>query len=183
MCPDPQLLSAYYDEELDPMQAREVEEHIAGCTSCRERTASFSLLSADLVCLSVPDIEESQARSWQAIQARRNAAVVTIWQRRISIPMPVAAAAAAAIVLALGFSIFSTITGFRHGGAFPLIATSVAPRESPMEIQASNINDIINYLNSRELGTNVTMQLPNNLQRIPIGQPQLMRAVDFRRGQ
>ena len=52
-----------------------------------------------------------------------------------------------------------------------------------MEIQASNINDIINYLNSRELGTNVTMQLPNNLQRIPIGQPQLMRAVDFRRGQ
>jgi len=30
------LLSAYLDKELDPGETRAVEEHLAGCESCRQ---------------------------------------------------------------------------------------------------------------------------------------------------
>jgi len=183
MCPDHQLLSAYYDEELDPVREKQIDEHLVDCSACRERLASFATLSGELMSLPIPDLEESQARSWRAIQAGRKAAVVTIWHKRLSVPMPVAAAAAAALVLALGFSAFVMFAGLGHNESSPLLSSTLPREEMPMNIQVSNINDIINYLNSRELGANVTIQLPKSIDRMSMGRPELLRAADFKRVQ
>jgi len=183
MCPDHQLLSAYYDEELDPERERRIEEHLSDCSTCRERLASFATLSDELMSLPVPELEESQARSWRAIQAGRKMPVVTIWSKRLSVPMPVAAAAAAALVLALGFSAFAMFTGLGRGESAPLLSAALPREGTPMNVQVSNINDIINYLNSRELGAHVTIQLPKSIDRMSMGQPELLRAADFKRVQ
>ncbi len=183
MCPNHHLLSAYYDEELDPEQEERIVEHLSSCTACRERLASFASLSDELMSLPVPDLEGSQARSWKAIQAARRVRVVTIWQRRLSVPIPVVAAAAAAIVLALGFSSYVALSGLGRGESAPMLSAALPREGAPMNIEVSNINDIINYLNSRELGANVTMQLPKSLDRMSMGQPELLRAADYKRVQ
>jgi len=108
---------------------------------------------------------------------------VTIWHKRLSVPMPVAAAAAAALVLALGFSAFVMFAGLGHNESSPLLSSTLPREEMPMNIQVSNINDIINYLNSRELGANVTIQLPKSIDRMSMGRPELLRAADFKRVQ
>ncbi len=178
MCPDQQLLSAYYDEELDPVWRRRIEEHLSGCASCSEKLGVYAGISGDLASAPVPDLAESQARSWQVIQAHMRHPVISLWRRRLSIPLPIVAAAAAAFVAVIGLGIFV------HQPASESVEQSVADTSSfglqtaPMNVRVSNLNDIIDYLNSQDLGDNVIIQLPKNISQMSTGQPQLLRASD-----
>lgn len=183
MCPDHQLLSAYYDEELDSEWEKRIEDHLTGCGQCREKIAVFGRLSEDLVNTPIVDLLGSQARSWQIIQAHRQHPIIGFWQRRLSVPIPVVAAAAAAIVLLLGLGLFIRLYSTGGQTRSPAVAVTAHPESGPTDIQVSNLSDIINYLNSQDFGDNVTIQLPKNINQMSIGQPQLLRAADYKRGQ
>ena len=49
-------LSAYLDGELPEREMRDMERHLDGCASCRERLAGLEALDAPLASLSIPEM-------------------------------------------------------------------------------------------------------------------------------
>jgi anti-sigma factor RsiW len=184
MCPDIELLSAYYDDELDPVWDRQIAEHVAACSSCSERLTVFSRLSDDLQELETPDFEASQARSWEVVQNARRARPITIWNRKVAIPLPAFAAVAALLVAAVGAGVFFTMGRGSQQSVTPPVAAAATPSDiAPVDFQVNNLTDLMNYLDSKDFGNNVTIQLPKQMDQLSIGKPQLIRAADFKRGQ
>src|SRR5258706_6189827 len=46
-CPDPALLSAYYERALDGDEARALDEHLAACADCQAELALLARLDPD----------------------------------------------------------------------------------------------------------------------------------------
>jgi anti-sigma factor RsiW len=183
MCPDIELLSAFYDDELDPMWDKQVAEHVASCSACSEKLAVFARMSDELHEIETPDFEESMDRAWVAIDSARRRVRLTVWHRRVSVPLPAFAAIAAVFVAAVGVGVFMTLTRSASNAVAQPIASVAQNDIVPVNIQVSNLNDLLSYLDSKDFGTNVTIQLPQGLSQLSMGKPELIRAADFRRGQ
>lgn len=183
MCPDIELLSAFYDDELDPMWDKQIAEHVASCSACSEKLAVFARMSDELQEVEAPDFDESMERSWAIIDRARRRVHVTVWNRRVSIPLPAFAAIAAVLVAAVGVGVFLTLNSRTPSGTPGQIAAVTQNEIVPVNIQVSNLNDLLSYLDSKDFGTNVTIQLPQGLSQLSMGKPQLLRAADFNRGQ
>lgn len=183
MCPDTELLSAYYDHELDAVWETRVAGHVCHCASCQSKLSHFGRLTGELHRIEGPELEASMVRSWKAIQEARTRRPVPLWSRRVSIPIPVLAAAAAVFVAVFGLGIFLNL----NGSAAPAqSAPPVAVQQTeiaPVDFQVSNLNDLLNYLNSKDVGSSVVIQLPKGVNQLSVGKPQLIRAADFNRGQ
>jgi hypothetical protein len=93
------------------------------------------------------------------------------------------AAAAAILVGVFGFGVFFNLSGGTPQQAQPPVAVQSPTQISPVDFQVNNLTDLLNYLDSKDLGTNVTIQLPKGVDQLSIGKPQLIRAADFNRGQ
>ncbi len=183
MCPDTELLSAYYDEELDRVWETRIAEHVSQCAACQARLAHFSDLTSHLRDLENFDMQASMTRSWEVIQAATGKRTVALWKRKIAVPVPVLAAAAAVLVCVFGISIYFNVSGSPARQSAAPIAMQPQTEMSPVDFQVNNLNDLLNYLNSKDLGTNVTIQLPKGVDQLSVGKPQLIRAADFNRGQ
>ncbi|HUX22306.1 MAG TPA: hypothetical protein VMW69_13775 [Spirochaetia bacterium] len=183
MCPDTELLSAYYDEELDRFWEARVSEHVSGCTSCQAKLAQFAEIRTSLESIDNREMEASMTRSWQVIQNARRTKTVSLWNRRISVPIPILAAAAAVLVGVFGLGVFFNLSGGTPRQTHPQVAVQPQTEMSPVDFQVNNLADLLNYLNSKDLGTNVTIQLPKGVDQLSVGKPQLIRAADFNRGQ
>lgn len=183
MCPDTGLLSAYYDEELDRFWEARIAEHVSGCVACQTKLAQFAELSTHLDSIENREMEASMMRSWQVIQNARQTKTISLWSRRVSVPIPVLAAAAAILVGVFGFGVFFNLSGGTPQQAQPPVAVQSPTQISPVDFQVNNLTDLLNYLDSKDLGTNVTIQLPKGVDQLSIGKPQLIRAADFNRGQ
>jgi anti-sigma factor RsiW len=120
MCPDKELLSAWYDGEVEDPWKREIEAHVGQCGQCRSVIEEFSgiasFLERDRVVLTRFKKKEMYRRVMH--QHRRNR-IIPIWQK--SVPLPVAAAA----VLILGVSLIMPA----FNGALTVPAPSVALAE------------------------------------------------------
>lgn len=181
MCPDSELLSAYYDEELDHLWEARVAAHVTECQACQARLSRFARLSEELRLLEEPDFAASMERSWQLIQDAQPTKIVPIWNRRIAVPVPLLAAAAALLIAVFGVGIYLNFFGVARQ-APPVVAIQ-QPEIAPVDFQVSNLNDLLSYLNSKDLGTSITIQLPKGVDQLSVGKPQLIRAADFNRGQ
>jgi len=183
MCPDTELLSAYYDHELDDIWESHIAEHVCKCAVCQAKISHFGRLTEVLHTFEGPELDASMARSWKAIQEARTRRALPFWNRRVSIPIPVLAAAAAVFVAVFGLGVFLNL----NGNAAPAqSAPPVAVQQTeiaPVDFQVNNLNDLLNYLNSKDLGTSVVIQLPKGVDQLSVGKPQLIRAADFNRGQ
>ena len=182
MCPDTELLSAFYDEELDALWESKIADHVSSCAACQATLSHFAHLSSKLHGLDTDQIEASMARSWQIKHDARERRPVALWNRRISVPVPVLAAAAAVLVGVFGLGIFFNLSGGAKPSS-PPVALQAQTEMSPVDFQVNNLSDLLTYLNSKDLGTNVTIQLPKGFDQLAVGKPQLIRAADFNRGQ
>ena len=184
MCPDDELLSAYYDDELDPVWERRIGQHVSSCQSCTNKLALFARLSEDLQEVNEPDFETSKRRVWLSIERSTNRVHVSFWNRRISVPVPAIAGIAAAFAVLVGVGLLMTTQG-RQVSPVVQPLTTAAPQQdiAPVRFQVNNLNDLMSYLDSKDFGNNVTIQLPKEADQLSIGKPQLIRAADFKRGQ
>jgi hypothetical protein len=99
-----ELLSAFYDQELQPDQQVEVREHLAECADCARHLAEFKELSKLAGDLQQPQVPEG---TWSAIDSLlgsrghgRVGSAATAWLRRSS-RAAIIAALAAGVLLAI----------------------------------------------------------------------------------
>ncbi len=113
-CPDPDLYSAYVDNEVPSPWKEKLEAHIASCPDCRNRTDRYlnlkKSIGAGTAVLSGVDLEDSFSR----LAARRQFAApssVPAWSRlTVRIPVPALAALFLAAVFLPAYFVQKTNT-------------------------------------------------------------------------
>jgi hypothetical protein len=141
------------------------------------------------------ELRTSKDRVWDKIEAKqkatdrsRAAGSSHVWKRRLSIPLP--AAAAAAVVIALVTYLFiSGQTFFQNGIAGKKADTNekvnfilAADEEMPDIIPASNIDGVLQYLNS-DGAEIIILKLPESRNFSRTGEPAIIRAADYQKNE
>jgi len=188
VCPDRQLLSVYFDGELPSPWKEKMEAHIAACPACAQRLEKYRRAS---LAGEAAGLDAARERIWQKLEqrplehrpmamppVRRSAAV---WRRRVSIPLPAAAAAAAAclMLIALAFLLALRITSTE--GISGMTFASEAEVETPGIIPVANMEDVMQYLGSRDNGDIIILRLPESRSFVNYSEPAIIKAADYSR--
>ena len=174
MCPDRQILSVYFDGELDSPWKEKCEKHLEHCPSCRKRLENYGLARQSFVRGDEQKLTEAMNRVWEkaAFPAERKPRRSGFWTGSIAVPFP-AAAAALVMVLALGALIV-----LRRAG------TPADPQLAGLEVQdmtpVSDMASLLQYLGSENSPDMVIIRLPDTTFK-NAGEPQMLRAADYSR--
>ncbi|MCL2007850.1 MAG: zf-HC2 domain-containing protein [Treponema sp.] len=189
MCPDRQVISLYYDDELPSPWKEKMEAHLEVCPECKAELARYRQLGEKIKSLDFPSIEEAEKRVWNKINSNRIIIKNNdkFWSKKISMPLPAAAAA----LFILAFSIIFLI--MRPAGTNESIAMDQA-RPIPAEwsgtllgddlgtvLPTLDMDDFIHFLLSENDGDFVVVRLPETSRFSRTGQPALINAADYSR--
>ena len=189
-CPDRQLLSVYFDGELPSPWKEKMESHIAGCPACAQRLEAYRRVSGAAAGEkpSLAGLESARERVWQKLEpvwgadtppsrpraVRRD----TVWRRKIAIPLP-AAAAAIVLMAALAFLVVMRVTNTE--GISGMTFASDAEIDTPGIIPVSDMEDVLQYLGSRDNGDIIILRLPESRSFVNYGEPAIIKAADYSR--
>ena len=194
MCPDRQILSVYLDGELPSPWKEKLENHLAQCPQCQKQMESYRLVSASAVVdtesarQEAVFMEAAKERVWRNLETRqrfdsRPARIIrgiSVWRRSISIPLPAVAAAAAVLVIACAAL-------WVRRPAEPAViqqmafASSEENFEVPGIIPIADMNGVLQYLDNRDDGDVLILQLPESRSFMSSGEPVILKAADYRR--
>ncbi|MDR2719074.1 MAG: zf-HC2 domain-containing protein [Treponema sp.] len=186
LCPDRQLLSVYFDGEMPSPWKEKMESHIAGCDQCARQLETYRRISG------ADDGEAAEAareRVWQKLEQRTGmaawpsavrdrAAMPAVWRRRLSIPLP-AAAAAVVLFVALAFLVVLRITEPAENSGMTI--ASETEFDGPDIIPVSDMENMLQYLGSRDNGEIIILRLPESRNFVNYGEPAIIRAADYSR--
>lgn len=177
MCPDKNILSAYFDGELDDRFASMVEAHLEECDSCTEVLADFESVRSALREAEMPDFAASKRLTWSSLRNRFSSLYPQpVWKRRLLIPAP-AAAAALFLVVGLGAGLLFSFFNRADSNIFDTVTHTRF--ENP---QVVSFEQIIEYLDARGNGNALVFTLPQDTRLQLYSEPTLMKAADYRRG-
>jgi len=175
MCPDRQIISIYFDNELDSPWKEKLENHLEECPSCRKHLEAYKFTRQRLA-ETPANMEQAMERIWEntnftAKPRRIPATVRRFWNGSITIPVPVAAAAGLAMVLAM-----TALIALRQ----PVRVSE--PQLAGLDMQemtpASDMASLLQYLESENSGDMVIIRLPDTTFK-RTGEPRMLRAADY----
>ncbi|MDR2479850.1 MAG: zf-HC2 domain-containing protein [Treponema sp.] len=192
MCPDPQLLSVYFDGEMTAPWKGKLEKHLDQCSRCRARLESFRRYSPAMLEAAADDsaagdsrAAAAQERVWRNLEtfqrrtAGRSAAPNRVWRRSVSIPLPALAAAAAVLIIALvNFWLRRPV---EPSAAPDMTLAADAELDTPGIIPVSDMDSVLQYLSGRDSGDILVLRLPESRNFISSGQPAIIKAADYSR--
>jgi anti-sigma factor RsiW len=203
MCPDTELLSAYFDGEIpEPWKGR-MEAHIGACPDCKRALDGFSGLRRGFAAdLSSAKLEESGARVLGRLdselpRAARRRSREGWWTKSVRLPLPLAAAAVLAIAAVPALTVVASL-GKPRGPS--LAAATAAPAsqvaqatvvdssayrsidamEVPTDIQ--DIDSLLRYLDSQQLPVTISVELPAGRRYGYAGPPEIIKAPSETQG-
>ena len=194
MCPDREMISIYFDEELPSPWKEKMEAHLESCNECRAALNNYKNLGSFLLkTRDTKNLEAVQERVWEKINSQpksssnaehriKKARFKSALGWRVSLPLPAAAAA-------LIFIIFFALFGFRlfnRGTTHEPITASipefmhvVGDDQGMLPIQ--DMTGVLQYLSSQEYGDFMVIRLPESRTFSRIGEPALINAADYSR--
>ena len=148
MCPDGELLSAYFDGEVRAPWDGRIREHLRTCSRCRERLAQLGKLRELLQGDPEPANERGFqltrealiARVWRSFNRGRS-----FWRTRVAVPLP---AAAAALAILLGLGVLLAIVTIRP--SLPWMTIRRGPAGTTEVQVAAPIKDLESLIRSLE---------------------------------
>jgi len=195
MCPEPQLISVYMDGELPSPWKEKLETHLSECSECREKLDNFKGFF-NWKAEEQEIMEETKNTVWKSLHSIRQPVQrlrsydTSIWQRKLSIPLPAAAAAAVLLVFAAAFWVRSSpVNGNQINGYANIpnaLNTQVESGEwvsfdaydtIPNMMPASDLSSVLQYLGS-DRAEIIIINLPEgNFTRS--GEPAIIRAAEY----
>jgi anti-sigma factor RsiW len=142
MCPDRQILSVYFDNELASPWKEKLEKHVSGCPDCGARLEAYKKMRKSLPGAKTPALRAAEDRIWEKIapleENHRKAAARRFWGASITVPFPLAAAAG--LVLITAFALLLVLR--------PVNTPVSQFAGTGMEVQSiSDMNSLLEYLN------------------------------------
>jgi len=191
ICPDRQLLSVYFDGEMPSPWKEKMEAHIAGCPRCAGQLEIYRRISRTAAgdVLAGGAVEAVKEQVWRKLEQRTGTAAGlpeawptavrgrAVWRRRISVPLPAAAAIALFIVLA--FVMALKVTGPVENPG--MILASETEFDAPDIIPATDMENVLQYLGSRDNGEIIIVRLPESRNFVNYGEPAIVKAADYSR--
>ena len=178
MCPDRQILSVYFDGELESPWKEKCEKHLENCPSCRERLKAYLLTRQKLSINPEQSLEQAFARVWEKttfevevkpVKPRRR-----FWASSITIPVPLATAAALVMVIAI-----TVLVATRPQEK--ISEPQLAGLEMQEMIPVSDMASFFQYLGSEMISPDmVIINLPETTFK-NAGEPRMLRAADYTR--
>ncbi len=183
MCFDDQVLSAYYDGELEGVWETKVKEHISSCSICSGKVTSYRKAHDFLHKLQTPDYTFQKnavlERIHHTISTERE---LGFWYRKVYLPKTAVMIAAVSLVF-IGVSIFLLRpTGFQERGYIAEAAEHRFPGTRTETISSVDMNNVIQFLNSQDEVIEFTIDLPFKHDFKYLGEPKFLKEADFVRG-
>ncbi|MGC9312444.1 MAG: anti-sigma factor family protein [Sediminispirochaetaceae bacterium] len=192
MCYDKITLSAFSDGELEIGKRREIEAHLRTCRRCSSIVIEYQRLHE---ILSVPEADRSEEytirehNSWNRLQTRirreKLGTGVPFWRRRILVPLPLAAG----VLFAVGILIAALI--ITPGVLLPDDTATVIAQQVHPGVEAgynggdpslAELEKLVQFLSAQGAAIEVKIELPSTSHFEVIGEPQLIKAADYRKG-
>ncbi len=181
MCPDHEVLSAYFDGEVPAPWARELSVHVTGCERCTARLAGMERTRRAL--------SEDEDQAWRSPMERVRRRIlshvpsarprVALWRRHVSIPAPVAVLAAALLVF---FGISFAVLSMRQSMGF--IRITKAPTggtEYQFAVPYDKVEALLKSVGGSDANIESVMTIPKNVKLMPVGEPRMGKAAEFLR--
>jgi len=180
MCPDGELLSAFFDAEIPLPWAERVREHTESCGRCRERLERLrslrALLHGDPEPEHQPAFERTRealhSRVWRSFKRGRS-----FWRTRVAVPLP---AAAAALVLLLGLGLLLAVATVRL--SLPWMTIRRQPTgvtEVQVAAPIKDLEALLRSLDSQPAIQEIVITLPEESTFLIMGEPRMLRAADY----
>jgi anti-sigma factor RsiW len=183
MCPEGELLSAFFDGEVQAPWAERVEEHVRTCTRCRERLERLRRLRELLQSDPEPEYQRSLQHTWEALLSRIWRSFNrgrSFWRTRVAVPLP-AAAAALFLLFALGvLLVFATVRPSLPWMTIKREGTGVT--EVQVAAPIKDLEALIRSLDSQPATEEIIITLPEESTFILMGEPRMLRAADYHGG-
>ncbi len=182
MCPDDQILSAFYDGEVPEPWNTKISEHVRSCPECGRRIEKYDTLSSGLK--SEPDgfdrmAEFSQERIYRNLISSNGRVQAHLWQKNISVPLPFIAAAAA-VILFFGIGYFTGRAGLGNSPEPLPLAREDSSEVLTVQLDDGDMTDLAELLRNRDEQVQVFIELPPASFFDAGEEPQLIRAADYR---
>ena len=182
-CPNPDLLSAFFDGEVESPWSESIKEHIEACHHCRQAMEGLESLRQALLADEEPPVEGPLQRTRERLRSRGSLRPWQrrrpLWRMRISIPVP---AMAAMLFLFLGMGGLLIFLSTRPN--FPFMSIKRQP-SGITEVQvAAPIEDLEQLLKSldQEPGNQqIIITLPADTEFLQFGEPRMLRADEYSR--
>ena len=178
MCPSGETLSAYMDNEVEGQWKKVVEDHLALCPSCKHKLDEMIFTREQLALETAPDFRDSQQRGRFYLARLNSIQHVSLWRRRIALPLP-ATAAAVLLLIILGFS--TLLMSLRTDYRFMSIRTQ--PSGTSEVLVTAPIDDLERILKSLELNSSrqeIIIQLPKEPEFFIVGEAEMVRAAEYK---
>ena len=181
MCPDLEILSAYFDGEIPAPWGREVAAHVATCERCRARLAELQETRSIMT--------EEDSQGWRAPMERVRRRILahvpigrqraSVWRRQVALPLPVAFLAA---VLILTFGITLAVLATRTNMGY--IRVTKAPAggtEYQFAVPYDKVEALLKSMGGADATIESVMTIPKSVKLIPVGEPRMGKANEFPR--
>ncbi|HUJ74203.1 MAG TPA: zf-HC2 domain-containing protein [bacterium] len=181
MCPDRQIISAYFDGEVESPWDRAIADHIAGCEKCRR---IYDGLEETRRLLQGERLEGVTA---PMERVRRNLLAgvppVTLaqpgWKRHVEVPLPMAVAAALLIVaLGVGFAVALSRSGM---GYIRVTRAPAGNTEYQFAIPYDKMESLLKSVGGAAASSDELMTLPKDVKLVPVGTPTMGREAEYPR--
>ena len=170
-------ISAYLDGELPADAARELERKLEADITAREELDRLRGLRRTLHDGGEPDFRAGQDRVWMNLESRLGLKT-PLWRRRVSLPYPAVAAAAVAVFALAG--LLAWFVGPSSTGLGGFESASATAADARIAVGGFDGEELLGLLREQDLAGDVSMELPANARFRIMGEPQLMKAAEFR---
>lgn len=171
MCPNSNLLSAYFDGELPKKYEDQVTDHIAGCEACAREIKKISLLQQRLAegAYISKQMQERKTAAWKNIERRLlSRSKSPIIYRYVRLPLP-----AAAVLLVLFVVSGMGVAYLSMQNSYNSDAIAEIPDFTSME-------ELIGYLESNQHTQTMEMKLPEDPVFLFMSGPTLIPESDYK---
>jgi anti-sigma-K factor RskA len=184
-CPNPDLLSAFFDGEVESPWLERIRKHVDDCERCQGTLAEIERLSRALHEDQVPRFEESLERTRERLKSSSHVAQVwrklPFWRTRISVPLP---AVAAMLVLFLGMG--GILIFFSTRPNFPFMSIKREP-SGVTEVQVAapieDLEQLLRSLDREAVNQEIIINLPEDTEFLQFSEPKMLRADEYSRRQ
>jgi len=180
-CPNPDLLSAFFDGEVESPWSERIQRHVEACRSCQLTVARLQALRQTLLADEEPPVEGPFERTRQRLQSRRSAGWRhhrrPLWRTRISIPVP---AIAAVFAVLLGMGGLLVFLGTRPN--FPFMSIKRQPSgitEVQVAAPIEDLEQLLKSLGSEPGHEQIIITLPEDTEFLQFGEPRMLRADEY----
>jgi hypothetical protein len=179
-CPNADLLSAFFDGEVDSPWSERIRKHVDDCERCQGAIAELEKLSRVLHEDPVPPIEESLERTRERLKSSHVPQMwrkLPFWRTRISVPLP---AVAAMFVVFLGLG--GILIFFSTRPNFPFMSIKRQP-SGVTEVQVAapieDLEQLLRSLDREAVNQEIVINLPEDTEFLQFGEPKMLRADDY----